>query len=63
VIGCVYVYPSDDADAEVWLWVRGEAWQEGLDAILEERVRGWIGERWPFARVAWPERGERNVSA
>ena len=56
VLGCVYVYPSDDADAEVRLWVRREAWQEGLDPVLEDAVRRWIAERWPFERVVWYER-------
>ena len=56
VIGCVYLLPSDAADAEVRLWVRREAWDEGLDAELERAVRAWVAERWPFERVAWYER-------
>ena len=56
VIGCVYLYPSDDADTDVRLWVRQEAWDEGLDPVLEAEVRRWVAERWPFDSAAWGER-------
>jgi hypothetical protein len=56
VLGCVYVNPSDEADAEVRLWVRQEAWDAGLDPQLERAVRAWIGDSWPFERVDWRER-------
>ncbi len=56
VVGCVYLYPSDEADAEVRMWVRREAWEEGLDPLLEDTLRAWVGERWPFEHLAWPER-------
>ena len=56
VIGCVYLNPSDEADAEVRLWVRQEAWDEGLDPVLEAEVRRWVAESWPFESVAWRER-------
>jgi hypothetical protein len=57
VIGCVYLMPSDDADADARLWVRREAWEEGLDPVLEAAVRTWVAERWPFETVVWPGRG------
>ncbi len=56
VIGCVYLYPSDEADAEVRMWVRREAWEEGLDPLLEEMLRAWVEDRWPFEHLVWPER-------
>lgn len=56
VLGCVYFYPADDADAEVRMWVRQEAWDEGLDPALEDAVRRWVRERWPFETVVWYER-------
>ena len=56
VLGCVYLYSSDDADVEVRLWVRREAWDDGLDPVLEQAVRAWVAERWPFRTAAWPER-------
>jgi hypothetical protein len=56
VLGCVYLYPADEADVEVRLWVRREAWDEGLDPVLEGAVRGWLAERWPFTTSVWHER-------
>jgi hypothetical protein len=56
VLGCVYLYPSDEADVEVRLWVRREAWDEGLDPLLEQAVREWLAEQWPFRSVVWHER-------
>jgi hypothetical protein len=56
VLGCVYLYPSEDADVEVRLWVRREAWAAGLDPELEHTVRAWVDERWPFATAVYPGR-------
>lgn len=56
VLGCVYVYPDAEADALVRLWVRQDAWEAGLDPLLERAVRDWIETQWPFKRVRWPER-------
>ncbi len=55
-LGCVYIYPDGTADARVHLWVRRQAWEEGLDPILERAVRAWIGEAWPFETVVYPGR-------
>jgi len=38
------------------MWVRGDAWSEGLDPLLEQAVRGWIDEVWPFERVLYRDR-------
>lgn len=56
VLGCVYLYPHEEADVEVRMWVRGDAWGEGLDPLLEQAVRGWINEAWPFERVLYRDR-------
>jgi hypothetical protein len=40
----------------VRLWVRCEAWDEGLDPLLAHAVREWLDERRPFRSVEWPER-------
>jgi hypothetical protein len=56
VLGCVYLDPSEDADVEVHLWVRRDAWDAGLDAELEHTVRAWVDERWPFAKAVYPGR-------
>jgi hypothetical protein len=56
VLGCVYVNPSETHEAQVKLWVRKRAWEEGLDPVLEASVREWIATRWPFERVTFAER-------
>ena len=38
------------------MWVRREAWDEGLDPVLEQTVREWLAEQWPFRSADWPER-------
>jgi hypothetical protein len=56
VLGCVYLYPSEDADVEVHLWVRRDAWEAGLDPELEQAVRAWVAEHWPFSTAVYPRR-------
>jgi RimJ/RimL family protein N-acetyltransferase len=58
LLGCVYVDPPTKAgfDAEVYLWVRADELETGLEWALEEVVRRWIAERWPFEKVAYPGR-------
>ena len=55
-LGCVYLYPADGADARVHVWVRGSAWHDGLDPVLEQTVRAWVDEAWPFGTVSYPGR-------
>lgn len=49
VIGCVYLYPYDQAgaDVEVLSWVRAD--RAELDALVATTVRAWLRERWPWA--------------
>ncbi len=54
VLGCVYIDPDEDADAQVRLWVRRDVFD--LDPVLEAAVRDWIAGAWPFERVRWPGR-------
>lgn len=57
-LGCVYIFPSHKSglDAEVYMWVKKSAYDEGLDPILCETVKKWITEKWPFKKVASPGR-------
>lgn len=57
-LGCAYVFPptKSDFDAEIYMWVRKSAYDEGLDSILYETVKNWIIEKWPFKKVAYPGR-------
>jgi hypothetical protein len=56
VLGCVYLNPSATHDVCVKLWVRTDAYADGLDAELEAAVREWVATRWPFERVDFAER-------
>ena len=49
VIGCVYVYPANEAhDVHVQSWVRES--RAELDSPLREAVTEWLGTAWPFER-------------
>ena len=56
VLGCAYIYPTDEPgfDAVAKCWVRREA--AGLDRELYEGFRAWIEREWPFGRVTYPGR-------
>jgi hypothetical protein len=57
-LGCCYIYPSDKPgfDAKAFWWVRTSALADGLDNRLGVAFRGWLRDRWPFKRVAFPGR-------
>jgi hypothetical protein len=56
VIGCVYIYPArdSDADAAVHSWVRAS--HAHLDVPLWQAVGEWLAAIWPFVRVAYADR-------
>ena len=56
VIGCVYIYPSSDADHDACAlsWVRESHAQ--LDVRLWRAVSEWLESDWPFARVEYARR-------
>jgi len=56
VIGCAYIDPSETHDARVWMWVRRDAYEDGLDPVVEASVREWLASDWPFERVDWGKR-------
>ena len=58
VIGCVYIYPGEQAgcDAHVSSWVR--AADADLDAVLYRVVAQWLHDSWPFERVQYVVRPE-----
>lgn len=56
VLGCVYLYPDDELDVDVRMWVRRDAWEAGLDPELEQAVREWLDAKWPFERIRIRER-------
>ena len=58
VIGCVYIYPTEDTgfDARCRSWVRADV--AHLDVVLYRAVRSWLAEAWPFGRVDYASRTE-----
>jgi hypothetical protein len=56
VLGCAYIDPSDTHDARVWMWVRRDAYEDGLDPVVEAALREWLERDWPFQRVDWGKR-------
>jgi hypothetical protein len=56
VVGCVYLYPSTDgrSDVVVQSWVRAS--RAELDRPLDEAVRAWLHDVWPFGAVQAYER-------
>ena len=57
VLGCVYINPSETHEARVRMWVRRDAWEDGLDPLVEAALREWLEREWPFRSVDWAERG------
>src|SRR5262249_16928651 len=53
VIGCVYIYPDREgnADARVRSWVRAD--RAELDLPLRRAVSAWLAQAWPFDDVAY----------
>jgi hypothetical protein len=58
VLGCLYIQPDKKgtADARVYMWVRESEYQKGLDPVLFETVKDWLGSDWPFKMVVYPGR-------
>jgi len=56
VLGCAYIDPSDTHEARVWMWVRRDAYEDGLDPVVEAVLREWLERDWPFQRVDWGKR-------
>lgn len=56
VLGCVYIYPTRKKgyDAEVYFWARQDTGEPNLEQKLENILRQWFINDWPFERVAYP---------
>jgi hypothetical protein len=54
VIGCIYIYPSGHAGADVRSWVRGD--HAHLDRPLYDAVSTWVQTAWPFPVVDYASR-------
>ena len=51
VVGCVYIYPDDEADAKVRSWVRVS--RADWDDDLADVVASWLATQWPFTTVRY----------
>jgi len=58
ILGEVHIRPDrfGSADAQVFFWLRQSAYEEGLEPAVEEEIRHWLKESWPFATVTFPGR-------
>ncbi len=56
VLGCVYIHPADDADAQVIFWIRTSELEKGTEKKLFESLKVWLTTEWPFTNVAFPGR-------
>jgi hypothetical protein len=55
VVGCVYIYPTDQpGHAEVQSWVT--AARAELDKPVHDAVAAWLRDSWPFAGVSYAPR-------
>lgn len=56
VIGCVYIYPDEetDADAHVRSWVRVS--HADMDAVVWKSLSKWLLTDWPFTKLRYAER-------
>lgn len=56
VIGCVYIYPSDQPgfDADVRSWVTQSRAES--DAVVWEAVSAWLDDSWPFSHSQYAPR-------
>jgi hypothetical protein len=54
IIGCLYIYPSQTADAAVSSWVRAS--RAEMDAITWRAISTWLDTDWPFTTVKYGAR-------
>ena len=53
VVGCLYIYPSTEAeyDASVISWVRAS--RADLDGVVRRTVSDWLSREWPFTNWSY----------
>ena len=54
VIGCLYIYPTEGADASVRSWVTED--RAELDVVVWRDVTRWLRDVWPFDEVRYASR-------
>lgn len=61
VLGCLYIYPGEETDAEVLFWVRDSAYDTGVQPLVYAQVKHWMKSSWPFQSVKYV--GSHDLSA
>ena len=58
VIGCCYIYPSDNPGYEVqaYYWIRQDLLDSGLEDELGKTFKKWLEKSWPFGKIEFPRR-------
>ena len=54
IIGCLYIYPSQTADAAVSSWVRAS--RAEMDVVTWQAISTWLATDWPFTTVEYATR-------
>ena len=54
LVGCVYIDPHDESDAESSWWVVDDLVGSDLERELDEFVPRWLRSTWGFRTVAFP---------
>ncbi len=57
-LGCCYFFPTNTSefDAAAFYWVREGEGADARDREFGDHLKRWLGEVWPFGRVAFPGR-------
>lgn len=60
VIGCVYIYPSEDEsiEADVRSWVTAS--RGDMDEIVRRELSVWLTDEWPFRSLAYASRESKS---
>ena len=58
VIGCCYIYPSDNHEFEVqaYYWIRQDLLSSGLETKLGNTFKAWLEKTWPFKKIEFLRR-------
>ena len=58
VIGCCYIYPSDNPEFEIqaFYWIRQDLLSSGLETVLGNTFREWLEKTWQFKQIEFPRR-------
>ena len=56
ILGCVYIHPAEEKDAQVIYWIRSSRLGDGLSEELQVALSHWLTSEWPFIEVSFPGR-------